>query len=210
MQCKACGRYITKDGALYCPQCGALLSEAASKETKRVLYKLANTEGRNYEIIVNESDFIINGEFWYLKDKDFYASKTKRDIAHLKDFIGMGYLAKRSYRKTLLFVFGGSVLELIKVIIDKITDLIDKANDYLQWINQSVSMPTWMTYTLNITAGICVFLGIILFFSKKKVIEISFTNKRICVPQKSMTQQEYAMLYKSIQKAKKHGGKDVY
>lgn len=185
MQCKACGRYITKEGALYCPQCGALLSESASKETKRVLYKLANTESRNYEITVNESDFIIDGHFWYLKDKDFYASKTKRDIAHLKDFIGMGYLAKRSYRKTLLFVFGGSVLELIKVIIDKITDLIDKANDYLQWINQSVSMPTWMTYTLNITAGICVFLGLYCSSQRKRLSRFLLRIKEFAFPKRA-------------------------
>ena len=45
---------------------------------------------------------------------------------------------------------------------------------------------------------ICLLLGLVLFFSKKKVIEISFTDKRICVPQKSMSSAEYQTLYQTL------------
>jgi hypothetical protein len=59
-------------------------------------------------------------------------------------------------------------------------------------------------YTMNTLAAICILLAVVYFFSKKKVIEISFTDKRICVPQKSMTNNEYHMLYQSILSAKKN------
>lgn len=55
---------------------------------------------------------------------------------------------------------------------------------------------------MNALAVICVLSAVALFFSKKKVIEISFTDKRICVPQTSLTRSEYIMLYQSIMNAK--------
>ncbi len=96
-----------------------------------------------------------------------------------------------------------SVLEVVKLIINKLTEWIDKANDYLQWIDRSISLPDWMNTTMNIMAVICILIGTALFFSKKKVIEISFTDKRICVPEKSMTKQEYSALYQIIVNARK-------
>ncbi len=200
MYCTACGGYID-EGALYCPKCGAFLGKEEPKAAEQVLFRLTGTENRNYEIAVSESSFTIDGDFMYLRDRDIYAAKTKWDTARLKDFMGMGYLSKRSYRKTLIFVFGGSALELLKQIIDKISDWADKANDYLQYVDKSVSTPDWMSYVLNIAAGICILFGVVLFFSKKKVIEISFLDKRFCVPQNSMTMQEYNMLYSSIKEA---------
>lgn len=101
-----------------------------------------------------------------------------------------------------MFVIAGTILEVVKMIIDKLTEWMDKANNYLQWIDKAISLPEWMNYTLNTLAVICILLAIALFFSKKKVIEISFTDKRICVPQKSMTKSEYNMLYQSIMSAK--------
>jgi hypothetical protein len=95
------------------------------------------------------------------------------------------------------------VLELVKAIIDKLSDWVDNANNYLQWIDKSISLPDWMSNTMNLIAVICIVLAVIYFFSKKKVIEISFTDKRICVPQNSMTTNEYHMLYQSIMNAKK-------
>ncbi len=100
-------------------------------------------------------------------------------------------------------MLAGSVLEVVKLIIDKLTEWIDKANDYLQWIDRSISLPEWMNTSMNVMAIICILIGAAMFFSKKRVIEISFTDKRICVPQKSMTKQEYDTLYQSIVNAKK-------
>lgn len=169
-----------------------------------LIFRLSRSNMRKYELCVYEDLFSIQGDFWYLKDKEFYSSKTKEDTASIKDFLGIGYLSKRSYRKTVLFVVGATFLETMKLVIDKITEWIDKANDYLQWVDKSISLPAWIDNTLNTTAIICLILGVVLFFSKKKVIEISFTTKRICVPQKSMTTQEYNMLYSSIKKAKEN------
>ena len=137
-----------------------------------------------------------------LQKKEIYRNKGNTATAFLSNYLGMGYLSQRSYRKTLLFLIGGTVLELTKFVLDKLTDLVDKINDYLKWIDRSISLPEWMGYTVNVLAILRLLLGVVLFFSKKKVIEISFTDKRICVPQKSMSQNEYNMLYQTIKSAR--------
>ncbi len=115
----------------------------------------------------------------------------------------MGYLAKHSPKKCMAFILGGTTLEIIKTIIDKLNSILDKINNYLQWIDMSIELPEWMTYTMNTIAFVCIVLGIVFFFSKKKVVEISFMDKRICIPQRSITKNEFNMLYQSINNAKK-------
>lgn len=203
MQCKSCGK-ILAEGIVFCPQCGASVSMLSANMENQFLYKLAENSDRKYSITVNGKDICFAGDFWYLKDKEFVKCKRKQENALIQNFIGIGYLAKRSFKKCLLFVMAGSLLEVVKLIIDKIAEWIDKANNYLEWIDRSICMPVWMNYTLNTLTVICILIGIALFFSKKKVIEISFTDKRICVPQKSMSKSEYNMLYQSIQNAKKN------
>jgi hypothetical protein len=167
-------------------------------------YRLVENSKRHYSITVNREEVLFTGNFWYLQEKEFVRCKSKSEKAWINNFLGMGYLAKRSPRKCILFVVGASLLELVKTIIDKLTEWIDKANNYLQWIDRSISMPEWLNYTMNTLAIICAVLAVVYFFSKKKVIEISFTDKRICVPQNSMTNNEYHMLYQSILNAKKN------
>lgn len=203
MQCKSCGKILAEDIA-FCPQCGASVSMLSANMENQFLYKLTENSDRKYSITVNRIDICFAGDFWYLKDKEFIKCKSKQENALIQNFIGIGYLAKRSFKKCLLFVMAGSLLEVVKLIIDKIAEWIDKANNYLEWIDRSISMPVWMNYTLNTLTVICILIGIALFFSKKKVIEISFTDKRICVPQKSISKSEYNMLYQSIQNAKKN------
>lgn len=202
MQCRTCGKVLNDDAA-FCPGCGTPVAGAITGGENSLLYKLAENNNRKYCITVNRKDIQFVGDFWYLKEKEFIKCSAKKEMALLQNFLGMGYLAKRSFKKTLLFVFAGSVLEIVKLVIDKLTELIDKANTYLQWIDKSISLPEWMNTTMNIMAIICILIGVALFFSKKKVIEISFTDKRICVPEKSMTRQEYNTLYQSIVSAKK-------
>lgn len=115
----------------------------------------------------------------------------------------MGYLAKHSPKKCMAFILGGTTLEIIKTIIDKLNSILDKINNYLQWIDMSIELLEWMTYTMNTIAFVCIVLGIVFFFSKKKVVEISFMDKRICIPQRSITKNEFNMLYQSINNAKK-------
>lgn len=159
---------------------------------------LPQNERRSYDIQVLPDRVLFRGKFWYLKDYDFYRCKTENDMAYIRDFIGMGYLAKRSYRKGVAFVFGGAVLMLIKALLDKLSEWTEKANDYLKWIHRAVTLPEWLDYMMYGVAAVCLILAVLYFFSKKKVIEISFLTKRICVPEKSMTPQEFAYLRQTI------------
>lgn len=201
MQCSQCGEILTAE-TVFCPQCGLAVDKTNLTSNNQLLYKLTENTNRFYTITVNRENILFTGKFWYIKDKEFIKSQSSNESALIKNFLGMGYLAKRSSKKCLLFVIAGSVLEVVKTIIDKLTEWADKANDHLQWIDKSISLPEWMNYTMNALAILCILFAIALFFSKKKVIEISFTDKRICVPQKSMTTSEYSMLYQSIMKAK--------
>lgn len=201
MQCSRCGKILTNE-TVFCPQCGMAVDNKNLHSTNQLLYKLTENENRFYTITVNRENTLFTGKFWYLKEKEFIKSQSGQESVMNQNFLGMGYLTKRSFKKCLMFVIAGSVLEVVKIIIDKLTEWADKANDNLQWLNKSISLPEWMNYTMNTLAVICILLAIALFFSKKKVIEISFTDKRICVPQKSMTKSEYNMLYQSIINAK--------
>lgn len=205
MYCRSCGKPI-EDNVPYCPHCGA----AAAGEIKEtvynagVLYQLSPADHRKYCLKVYQDRLTVDGRFWYLKDKEFI-SQNGNATALLHNYIGMGYLAKRSYRKTLAFVFGGVILGVINLIIEKLSDLADRANTFLRWIGEAVTLPDWMTYLLYGTMVICIILGILLFFSKKKVVEISFTDKRICIPRNSLADAEYAGLYRTIKNLTKKG-----
>jgi hypothetical protein len=201
MYCVKCGAALDSE-MKFCPECGTLLVQPNIDLSNPTLFQIMENENRKYSIAVNRNEVIFNGKFWYLNDKEFVSNKNKSDRALISNFMGMGYLAKRSPRKCILFVIVGSMLELVKAIIDKLSDWVDEVNNYLQWFDKSISLPDWMNYTMNTLAIICVLLAIVYFFSKKKVIEISFTDKRICVPQNSMTSNEYHTLYQSIINAK--------
>lgn len=161
------------------------------------------SDNRNYEIKVYAKQLIINGSFWYLKDKEFYRNQNNSDNATIQNFLGMGYLNKRSYQKTIIFVLGGTILETVKMIVDKLSGLVSQANNYLQRTGHEICLPGWLNNTVNVLAIICLILAVILFFSKKKVVEISFTDRRICIPQKSISNREYMELYQIIQTLKK-------
>ena len=201
MYCSHCGTVLDNQSN-FCPKCGMAQEIFSQRENILPLYHLPVTDKRKCDIAVLHDKVVFSGKFYYLKDKEFYKNKKPTETAYLCNYLGMGYLNQRSYRKTLWFIVGGTVMELAKLVLDKITELVDKANDYLKWVDRSITLPEWMDNTVNVLAIICLILGIVLFFSKKKVIEISFTDKRICVPQNSMSKSEYNMLYQSIQNAK--------
>ena len=161
-------------------------------------YYLPTGTNRLCSITIYEETIVFEGEFWYLRNKEFYTNKGKTDVAYINNFIGMGYLEKRSYKKCVAFVLSGLVLTAINTITVKLSKWADDANFFLRWIGKTVNLPEWMAVGLNITMIICLLLGIIFFFSKKKVVEISFTDKRICVPQKSISDLEFAKLYQTI------------
>lgn len=203
MQCSSCGKMLD-EGVTFCPQCGKLINCMNNDIGNQLLYRLAPNNERSYSITVNRDKVLFDGDFWYLQDKEFVKCRDKKDIALIQRFLGMGYITKRSPKKCIMFVLVGTVLEVVKMIFDKIAEWVDKANEYLQWFEQTISLPNWMSYTINIIAFICILSAIALFLSKKKVIEISFVDKRICVPHNSMSTNEYNMLYQSIQNAKRY------
>ena len=203
MQCSNCGK-ILKNEEVFCPQCGVFANQIDTEKVNSCLFQIVPNDSRSYSIMVNKDCVLFDGNFWYLKNKEFVKCSNKKETAQTKNFLGMGYISKRSYKKSLWFVVMGSMLEIVKVIIDKLTEWIDRANMILLWSDKTICLPDWITATMDILTIICVLLAIALLFSKKKVIEISFVDKRICVPKKSMTQSEYNMLYQSILNAKKN------
>ena len=165
-----------------------------------VIYHLPVNKKRACDIKVYSDRVTFEGKFWYLRNREFYRSKASMDVGDIGNFLGMGYLTKRSYIKCIIFVLAGTILGAIKSGIDMLSEYVDKANNYLRWIGQEISLPGWMEMALNAMTIICIVLGIVLFFSKKKVIEISFTDKRICVPSKSISKTEYIMLQNNLKK----------
>jgi len=201
MYCNKCGK-LNNDDAKFCVGCGAQMSasscQSGSVSSDSAVYSIPFSESRKYSVNVYPDRVDIDGDFLYLRDKDFYKAVQAHESCRISDFLGIGYLKMRSWKKTLTFVVAASVLEVFKALVDRLSDLADKANKFLSLIGRSVELPDWMETTINVAAVICFILAIVLFFSLKKVIEISFVDKRICVPQKSMTYDEYQRLYSVI------------
>lgn len=134
------------------------------------LIKLDGSYGKKKcRITVSEDQFLIEGDFYYLKNKEFYKVNGGKGECSIKEFLGLGKLKKRSPKKLIRFVVIGCVLELFNAIAGKLSD-------YLFFIDTS-----WTSYFVNAAAILCLIAGLSLFFSKKKVYEISFISKRFCV-----------------------------
>ena len=154
-------------------------------------------------VVITDNDFIIQGNFSYLVDKEVIKSKVQSDSADLRSFLGMNYYSSRSYKKCILFVLIGSLLECFNVIIDKLNDLAEKANTILNLFDKSVSLPEWLNYSLNVIAALTVLAGIVYFFSAKKVVEISFAGKRFCINRKNITDGEFYYILNGIKERRK-------
>lgn len=140
MQCSKCGK-ILSDESKFCTQCGTAVDTVHTDTTARLLYQLAEKKERSYRITVSSDHVLFYGDFWYLKDKEFVKCRGRQEQALIQNFLGMGYLAKRSFRKCLLFVIAGSALETVKMIIDQLSEWMDKANNVLQWFDKEIHLP---------------------------------------------------------------------
>lgn len=129
-------------------------------------------------IYITGQDFCIEGNYYYLINKEFRKVQNTKDSCPLNEFMGIGVLNKRSPQKLFQFIVIAVVLEFVNMLAGKI-------GDYLFFMNTD-----WTSWVVNAVAILCLFQGMRLFFSKKKVYEISFLSKRFCVDEKDFNEQD--------------------
>ena len=139
---------------------------------------------KSCSIQVTDEQFFIQGHFYYLVNKEFRKSKTQSGSCSVKEYLGLATLRKRSPKKTLLFLAFAVVLEIVNTIAGKINDIFFFADT------------SWTNYVVNTVVVLCILLGLRAFFSKKKVIEISFVSKRFCVDEKLFAEDDIDALDK--------------
>ncbi|MCM1046173.1 MAG: hypothetical protein NC417_11750 [Candidatus Gastranaerophilales bacterium] len=144
------------------------------------------SDKKQCHIYVSETDFVIEGDFYYLVNKEFCPVKDGRDTCSIKEYLGLGSLRKRSPKKLIQFIVLACILELFDMIAGKL-------GDYLFFINTD-----WTSYFVNAAAILCMIQGLRLFFSKKKVTEISFLSKRFCVDEKLFRNEDMDKLHRIL------------
>ena len=137
-----------------------------------ILHIQGKSDKKSCDIRIADDEFIIEGDFYYLINKEFHEVKNSKDSCPIKEYLGLGSLRKRSPKQLMTFIVLAVVLEFINMIAGKI-------GDYLFFMNTD-----WTSYFVNAAAILCIVQGIRLFFSKKNVVEISFLTKRFCVDEK--------------------------
>lgn len=191
--CKYCGKQIEED-SVFCSGCGKQINSKGADKKDNTLdgdeteFRLLKNESRKYDICISNGLFSISGDFWYLKDKNFYSSKGAQDTARTSDYIGCGYITKRSYRKCIEFVVWAVLFNVIKNIID--------------FICKFAETPKPLLIIYYIVIAICAFNIIRYFLDKKKIVDISFMNKRFAIPQNSINDRELHELKEAINKSK--------
>lgn len=133
---------------------------------------------KSCSIQITEEQFSIQGDFYYLVNKEFYRAKNKVRNCPVKEYLGLSSLRKRSPKKTLSFLVLAVLLEFIDTLAGKIGDIFFFADT------------SWTSYIVNTAVLLCVIFGIVAFFSKKKVIEISFLSKRFCVDENLFVEED--------------------
>ena len=153
------------------------------------LLQIDSLPGKKHcSIQVSDTDFMIKGNFYYLINKEFRSVKNGNDECSIKEYMGLGSLRKRSPKKLIQFIVLACILELFDTIAGKM-------GDYLFFMDTD-----WTSYFVNAAAILCVIQGVRLFFSKKKVIEISFLSKRFCVDETLFRNEDMTRLHKMLLK----------
>ena len=78
---------------------------------------------KNCSIQVTDEQFLIQGHFYYLVNKEFRKSKTKKGSCSVKEYLGLAALHKRSPKKTLFFLAFAVTLEIVDTLAGKINDI---------------------------------------------------------------------------------------
>ena len=137
---------------------------------------------KSCSIQITDEQFFIHGDFYYLVNKEFQKSKTKNGNCPAKEYLGLSTLRKRSPKKTLRFLVLAVVLEFVDTLAGKIGDIFFFADT------------SWTSYIVNTAVLLCVIFGVVAFFSKKKVIEISFLSKRFCIDENLFDEEDITKL----------------
>ena len=139
-------------------------------------------------IQVTDELFLIQGQFYYLVNKEFCKPKVQSGNSSVKEYLGLATLHKRSPKKTWCFLTFGVLLGIVNTIAGKINDIFFFADT------------SWTDYVVNTVVVLCILLGLRALFSKKKVIEISFVSKRFCVDEKLFAEDDIDKLDRVLMK----------
>lgn len=133
---------------------------------------------KSCSIQITEEQFLIQRDFYYLVNKEFHRAETRKGSCSAKEYLGLSAMRKRSPKKTLRFLILAVILEFFDTLAGKIGDIFFFADT------------GWTSYFVNTAVILCVVMGFVAFFSKKKVIEISFLSKRFCVDEDLFSEED--------------------
>ena len=95
-------------------------------------------------IQVTEKMFLIQGEFYYLINKEFRRTKNKSDNCSVREYLGHATLHKRFSKKTLFFLVFAVILEIVDTIASKLKDIFFFVDN------------SWADYVVNVIVVLCV------------------------------------------------------
>ena len=166
-----------------------------------------------YRIVVDNHQFIISGNFYYIKNREIVATTNVKEILNLKDYLGTSNLRIKSERKLNMVLMPYVLASIIKFVITNLLNVqsnIENVNNIVQGNIMLLIISQIMSFIGNFipipfpfdifTVVICLFQLIVIVFlvvyltSNKDVYEWSFINKRVAVDKNSMSEQVYYKL----------------
>lgn len=156
-------------------------------------FYLAKDDKRRYELKIGDGIFSISGDYWIFNISDIYSQKDSHDEVLLSEYLGIGKLKMRPFRRVTAFIVFPLIIGFVSKIINHILIRILMSSDMMERITDlgntiiTVLMIAFILY------------GIRLFFSLQDLIEISFISKHICIPRKSLTEIQFKTLCQSLQ-----------
>lgn len=144
-------------------------------------------------ITVRDGMAVFEGDYYEYREGEFCPVRQGRTAVNTREFLGLGYLKKRSNKRLLLFLAVTGVFSFLGSVSEKL--------DYLFFLNTD-----WLAALMNGVLAVSV-LGFVFFlFSRKDVVEITFVGKRICIDRNRLTEKDIG----ALQQALKTAGSGVY
>ena len=148
------------------------------------IHSLPNQKG--CMITVSGDTFRIEGNYYCMYNQEVKRIVSKYDECNVKEFLGLGKLQLRSHKKMLQFLMLGCGTQIVVAFLKKLDKFL---------INADMSCISTLS---NVLTLICFFMIIRYFFSKKKLIEISFLSKRFCVDEKVFSGEDIMKLNETL------------